>query len=144
MKPIQLQIKHVHPNSRKPFRKRLTDAGHDLYSIQDAIVPPRGYAWIETGIAIAAPSGTYYTIEGRSSLAQIGIVPMRGIIDGCFTGDLRVMLNNHTDEPYKVAHGDRIAQIVVHRLEQVEFREVENFDTDYSIRGEHGFGSSGK
>lgn len=129
---------------RMPFRKRVTDAGYDIYAAEQAVLQPGRATMVRTGIIIAAPPGFYYTIEGRSSLWMQGIFPNRGIIDATYTGQVVVSLVNMTGEPFKIGLHERIAQIILHRQYDANFVLVDEFSPDYNQRGEDGFGSSGK
>lgn len=142
--PIRLEVQRIHPDAKMPFRARPTDAGYDLYSIEEKELPPGKATPVHTGIKIAAPPGWYYTIDGRSSLWMIGVEPNRGIIDSTYCGEVLVSLVNFAGEPYKVKKGERIAQVILHRQYDAEFEEVENFSPEYNQRGEQGFGSTGK
>jgi len=140
----RLECKKLHPNAKLPFRSRTTDAGYDISSIESVVIPPHGTATVATGIALSAPSGYYYTIDGRSSLWMKGIIPFRGIVDGTYTGPLIVVLMNTTDKPYVVEVNDRIAQIILHEILHCDITIVEEFSDEYNQRGERGFGSTGK
>jgi len=140
---VRLEVKFIHPDAKLPFRKRETDCGYDIYSIENKELTPNTATIVKTGILISAPPGFYYTIEGRSGLWMRGIFPNRGIIDATYTGEVVVSLVNVNDEPYQVAKGDRIAQIILHKQYDAEFRLVEDFSSCYNQRGESGFGSSG-
>jgi len=142
--PVRLECKKLIPEARLPNRSRSTDAGYDLYSIEDAVVPSQLTKNIATGIALACPPGYYYTIEGRSSLGLKGIIPFRGIIDAGYTNQVWVILTNRSNEDYNIRKDDRIAQICLHRIEHIDITEIEDFSSPYSQRGEAGFGSSGK
>lgn len=148
MRPIvalpRLECKLIHPLARYPYRKRTTDAGHDISSIEDIVIPRLGMANVRTGIIVAAPEGYYYTVEGRSSLWTKNIMPYRGIIDATYTGELRVAMMNSSEVDYHVKAGDRIAQIILHEVNDFDLAPVEDFSPEYSQRGTDGFGSSGK
>lgn len=141
---VRLEMRLVHPEAKVPFRKRTTDAGYDLYSVENVTLQPGRATIVQTGIQIACPPGFYYTIDGRSSLWKIGIFPNRGIIDSTFTDDVVVSLVNVNDTPYIVKKGERIAQIILHRQYDAQFVEVQDFSSAYNQRGTDGFGSSGK
>lgn len=141
---IRLEAKILDPLGKLPTRSRTTDAGYDLHSIMDISVPPHGAANVSTGIAVSAPEGYYYTIDGRSGLAMRGIIPFRGIIDSTYCGPLMVALLNFSDVEYKVCVGDRIAQIILHEMVHHDIIEVAEFSEEYNIRGTKGFGSSGR
>jgi len=142
--PVKLETKLIDSEAKLPFRKRTTDAGWDLYSVEDAIIKPQTTKNVHTGICISAPEGYYYTIEGRSSMFMQGITPNRGIIDATYCGEVIVSLVNISDEEYKVVVGDRIAQIILHKCYDAEFFVVDEFSPNYNKRGTAGFGSSGK
>lgn len=141
---IVIEMKKLYEDAKTPFRKRDTDAGYDLYAYGDYILEPRRSTNIMTGIALSCPPGYYYTIEGRSSLWCKGIFPNRGIIDATYTGEVIISMVNVTDEPYNIANGDRVAQIILAKQYHATFNEIVNFSEQYSIRGTSGFGSSGK
>lgn len=142
--PIRLEYKKISESAKLPFRKRETDAGWDLYSTVEMLVPAHGTATINTGIIISSPPGWHYTIEGRSGLGMNGIVPFRGIIDSSYTGEVLVQMINNTNSPYHIQIGDRIAQIILHKTVPVEFVEVDEFSPEYNLRGTAGFGASGR
>lgn len=141
---IRLEVSITDPMAKLPYRNRTTDAGYDLYSVEDVDLPPGRATIVRTGIIIACPPGFYYTVEGRSSLWSKGIFPNRGIIDSTFTGELIVSLVNVTDNFFHISTGDRIAQILIHRQYDANFVIVDEFSEIYNQRGSEGFGSTGK
>jgi dUTP pyrophosphatase len=141
---IRMEVQKMSPDAQVPSKVRTTDAGYDLYSIEQKTLAPHQATIIRTGIKISAPPGYYYTIEGRSSLWSIGIFPNRGVIDATFCGEIVVSLVNVNEAPYTVNIGDRIAQILIHEQHSAYFDIVEEFGAEYNSRGLNGFGSSGK
>ena len=141
---IVLEYKLLLPEAHVPTRSRDTDAGHDLYSAEEKLIKPKSGVNIRTGIAISAPPGYYYTIEGRSSMWQKGIMQFSGIIDGTYTGELHVGLLNISDYSFLAKPGDRIAQMIIHKIIQGGFNKVDEWSKNYSLRGEAGWGSSGR
>jgi dUTP pyrophosphatase len=139
-----MEVMLEHEAAKLPFRKRETDAGYDIYSVESVTLKPNRATIVRTGIHIASPPGFYYTIEGRSGLWLNGIFPNRGIIDATYCGEVVVSLVNVNDEPFQIDVGNRIAQIVLHRQYDAEFKVVEEFSPCYNERGTDGFGSSGK
>ena len=127
-----------------PHRSRASDAGYDIHSLDDVTINPGDIVNIDPGLAVVAPCGYYITIEGRSSLYKVGVVPFRGIIDGGYTGTMMVTLMNVSTKPYSIAKNDRIAQMVLHRLISADFIEVAEVSPEYNIRAGLGFGSSGR
>ncbi len=141
---IRLEIQLTHPDAEFPYRSLDTDVGYDIASIESVILQPGTMTMVNTGLRIAAPPGFYWTIEGRSNLAIIGIVPSRAIIDATYCGDVTVNLINYTKEPYQVKMGHRIAQFILHKQHHAYFVEVANFSPEYNQRGTRGFGSTGR
>jgi dUTP pyrophosphatase len=122
------------------------DAGLDLIAREDAVVPAGGgRVLVPTGIAIAIPPGHAGLVVPRSGLALrhgISLVNTPGVIDSAYRGEVQVvLLNTDPADDYQVHRGDRIAQLVVQRVEEVGWREVERLDGD--DRG-GGFGHSGR
>lgn len=141
---VRIEIKLLSHDAKIPFRSRTTDAGYDLYSIEDAVLQPGLATIVKTGLAIAIPPGFYYTIEGRSSLWMKGIFPNRGIIDATYCGEAFVSLVNVSGHPFEIEKGDRIAQLILHRQYDANFVPIDQFSDLYNQRGIDGFGSSGK
>jgi dUTP pyrophosphatase len=129
-----------------PKQAHTGDAGVDLYAAHDAILAPNGgRELVATGIAIAIPIGFAGFVLPRSGLALnhgISVVNAPGLIDAHYRGELKVVLLN-TDQvrPYHVSRGDRIAQLVIQRVEEVTWTEVSSLDENN--RG-GGFGHSGR
>lgn len=141
---VRLETKIIDEKAKLPFRKRTTDAGYDITSIEEVIIPPHGTKNINTGIIVSPPDGHYFTIEGRSSLAMNGVIPFRGTIDATYQGHLMVALTNISDSAYVVKSGDRIAQIVLHPIVNADFKLVEEFSPVENGRAACGFGSTGR
>lgn len=133
-----------------PTRAHEGDAGVDLYSAQDVELAPGHRALVGTGIAVAIPHGMVGLIHPRSGLAArvgLSIVNSPGTIDAGYRGEIKVSLINHDPEsPIVVRRGERIAQLVVQRVELPELVEVTSFDEAGladTTRGDGGHGSSG-
>lgn len=129
-----------------PSYARLGDAGADLVAREAVdLAPGGGRALVPTGIAIALPVGTAGFIQPRSGLAMhhgVTCLNTPGLIDSGYRDELRVLLVNlDPTAPYRVERGDRIAQLVVQRVEHVVFVPVK--DLGSSSRGLGGFGSTG-
>lgn len=116
----------------------------DLRACEDVTLEPGVPAAVPTGLAIELPPGYEAQIRPRSSLAlnhAIILPNSPGTVDPGYRGEIRVVLLNLGREPYRVRRGDRIAQMIVARYEPIEWEEG---DLDSSLRGEGGFGSSGR
>ena len=121
------------------------DAGADLHSAEALTIGPGERATVGTGVAIALPDGYAAFVVPRSGLAArrgITIVNSPGTVDAGYRGELRVtLLNTDPREPFEIAVGDRIAQLVVMPVTRAEFVRVERLPGSH--RGEGGFGSTG-
>lgn len=143
-KYVRLETKITDPAGKLPFRKRTTDAGYDVTAVERVTIAPHSVANVDTGIIVSPPDGAYYSIEGRSSLWLKGIMPLRGIIDGTYQGELMVAIANNSDCPYTIESGDRIAQLVLHEVIHADFVVVTDFSQHDGGRHIDGFGSSGR
>jgi dUTP pyrophosphatase len=118
-------------------------AGADLRASAAVAIAPGARAAVPTAIRLQIPPGHVGLVWPRSGLAvRHGIDTLAGVIDSDYRGEVRVVLVNHGDEPFRVEKGDRIAQILVQRVERAAFTAVPSIDdTD---RGGGGFGSTGR
>jgi dUTP pyrophosphatase len=121
------------------------DAGADLYSAVDVVLAPGERALVPTGIAIALPTGYVALVHPRSGLAArhgISIVNTPGTVDAGYRGEIKVLLVNlDRTEPVELRRGDRVAQLVIQRVERAGFEEVDALPD--SARGAGGYGSTG-
>jgi dUTP pyrophosphatase len=121
------------------------DAGADLFAAVDVELPPGERAVVPTGVAIALPDGYAAFVHPRSGLgARFGvtIVNAPGTVDAGYRGEIKVtLLNTDIRHPVRLRRGDRIAQLVVQRVERAVFHEVSALPG--SVRGDNGFGSTG-
>ena len=144
---LDLPILRLDSDLPLPGYARQGDAGIDLFARQDVVLEPAGgRSLVPTGVAIALPVGYAGLVMPRSGLAlKHGITCLNtpGLIDSGYRGELKVLLVN-TDPvlAHTVTRGERIAQLVVQRVEEVRFVEVAYLDD--SDRGAHGFGSTGR
>ena len=142
---LDVLVTRLDPAVPLPAYARPGDAGADLVAAEDVDLAPGERALVRTGIAIALPEGYAGFVHPRSGLAArhgIPLVNAPGTIDAGYRGEIKVLLRN-TDPARAVSlrRGDRIAQLVVQRVENVTFREVPALPE--SARGEYGFGSTG-
>lgn len=140
-----LPVRRLHPDAILPRRAYAGDAGLDLHAVEAVTLEPGSRASIGTGLAVAIPEGQAGLVLPRSGLAArhgIALVNAPGLIDAGYRGELRVLLlNTDRETPVEIAAGDRIAQLVLVRLELPGTVEVGELPA--SERGEGGFGSSG-
>ena len=143
---MRLEFARLTAEAVAPSRAHEGDAGYDLYAAAPATLGPGERVAVPTGIAVAIPDGHAGLVLPRSGLALkhgIALVNAPGLIDAGYRGELRVLLlNTDRDAAFEVAAGDRIAQLVIVRHESPELVEVEALGE--SVRGEGGFGSSGR
>ena len=119
------------------------DAGADLKASESSIVPARGKALVPTGLCIELPGGHVGLIWPRSGLAvKHSIDCGAGVVDAKYRGEIKVLLFNHSDKNFTIEPGDRIAQLLVQKVENINFLPVESLGE--TERNEGGFGSTGK
>jgi len=136
-----VRVKKLSAEARVPMKGTARAAGHDLYANEGTDVPARGQAIVGTGIAIGLPHDTYGRIAPRSSLAvKHRLMTHAGVIDSDYRGEVKVVLANIGDQPYRVKKGDRIAQLIIEIFDNNELQEVTQLDD--TERGDQGFGSS--
>lgn len=128
--------------ARMPTRAHPTDAGLDLYSRDDNIVPARGSAIFDTGVRISLPKGTAGLIVSKSGLNVRFGITSEGLIDEGYTGSIVVKLYNNSDKNYYVSAGDKISQLVIIPVLTPELVITNMFEE--TARGDNGFGSSGR
>jgi dUTP pyrophosphatase len=128
-----------------PTYARPGDAGADLVSTEDVVLQPGERRVVGTGLAIALPDGFAAFVHPRSGLAAhagLALVNAPGTIDAGYRGEIKVILINHDPhQPIRLSRGDRIAQLVIQRVEQAEFVDVRALPS--SVRGTGGHGSTG-
>lgn len=142
---VPVAVRHLDPDLPLPSYAHPGDAGADLRAAEDVDIPPGARAAMRTGIAIELPYGYVGLVHPRSGLAaRLGVTVLNapGTIDAGYRGEVIVVLINHDrDATVKIARGDRIAQLVLQRVERAHFHRVEEL-TD-SSRGEGRYGSTG-
>lgn len=138
-------ITRLDPDVPLPSYARPDDAGADLVCAEDVDLAPGQRAVVGTGIAIALPAGYAAFVHPRSGLAArhgVTLVNAPGTVDAGYRGEIKVvLLNTDPVTPVSFRRGDRIAQLVVQRVERAAFREVAALPD--SARGDNGFGSTG-
>ncbi|GGH56771.1 dUTP diphosphatase [Rothia aerolata] len=142
---IDVQIKMLDSTLEPPSYAKEGDAGADLRAAVDLELAPGERALVPTGLAIALPAGYVGLVHPRSGLAAkhgITIVNAPGTVDAGYRGEIKVcLLNTDQKETFRVAKGDRIAQLVIQKYETARFIAVDYLPE--SARGAAGFGSTG-
>lgn len=140
-----LKVKLLDPDARVPKYAKEGDAGCDLFSIKDMVIPVNQTAIVKTGIALEIPAGYECQIRPRSGYAaKFGITVLNtpGTIDSGYRGEIKVILINHGALPFIISKGDKIAQMVVSPIVTASFEIVKELSK--SERGKNGIGSTGK
>lgn len=137
-----LKIKKFVEDASLPFRAHDDDAGFDLASVEDVVIPAGEWKLVSTGLGITVPKGTYGRVAPRSGVSTKGISINAGVIDRAYTGVVKCLMVNHGKLPYEVKKGDRICQLILEKIVcDCEVQLVD--DLQETKRGEKGFGSSG-
>jgi dUTP pyrophosphatase len=139
---ISVYIRKLDESAIIPTRATDSDAGYDLYSTNDGVVPARGRKVVGTGIAIAIPPGHYGRVAPRSGLAvKRGIDVLAGVVDSGYRGEVGVVLQNLSDEDFLFKKGDRVAQLILEQCNTIGWVELDKLED--SVRSDGGFGSTG-
>jgi dUTP pyrophosphatase len=140
-----VMVKTINPKAKIPFQANPGDAGFDLSSVEDLVLPPGKFTAVATGLSFAMEGNIELQIRPRSGLAAkhgITVLNSPGTIDSSYRGEVKVLLINYGDKPFEIKVGDRIAQGVFAFLPTIVLVEVAELPT--SERGDGGFGSTGK
>ncbi|MEU8231686.1 dUTP diphosphatase [Actinoplanes sp. NPDC048967] len=143
--PVDIQVRRLDPDLPLPAYAHPGDAGADLYAAEDVELAPGARLLVRTGLAIALPEGYVGLVHPRSGLAvRLGVTVLNapGTVDAGYRGEILVNLVNHDPAATaKISRGDRIAQLVVQRVERAVFHVVDELDG--TSRGAGGHGSTG-
>ena len=144
--PVDALVVRLDPGLPLPDYAHPGDAAVDLRTAEDAVIEPGERAILPTGLAIALPDGYAAFVLPRSGLAArcgVALVNSPGTVDAGYRGEVKVIVVNlDRNAPVALHRGDRIAQLVVQRVERVRFHEVSELPG--TLRGEGGFGSTGR
>ena len=144
---MQIKIKKLYDDTIIPTKAHSTDACFDIYAYLNepfVVINPGQTVKINTGFVTEIPKGYYCDIYARSGLGiKKGLRPSNcvGIIDADYRGDIGVILINLSNEPFEVKPGERIAQLVIAKYEQISWEQVEVLDE--TERGNGGYGHTG-
>lgn len=139
-----LKIQLRSSDATVPTKGSIEAAGYDIYASKPTTIPARGQGMASTDVSFTVPRGTYGRIAPRSGLAvKHGIQTGAGVVDRDYTGEVKVVLFNHSDKDFQINKGDRVAQLILERIvDDAEIVVVESLEE--SSRGAGGFGSTGK
>ncbi len=142
---LAIEITRLTKGATIPVRAYVGDAGMDLRAVAHATLAPFERALIPTGLAVAIPEGYAGFVQPRSGLAikqGVTVLNTPGLIDSHYRGELKVaLINLDPNNTFEVKPGERIAQLVIQKVENVEWHVVDSLDE--TERGQGGFGSSG-
>jgi len=144
MKKIAVKVKKLSHLAQIPEYQSVEAAGFDLHSVEEKIIYPGQRVLICTGLAVALTPGYELQIRPRSGLALkkgITVLNSPGTVDSDYRGELMALLINHSEEPFEIKVGERIAQAVINEIIQADFAVVEELND--TARGVGGFGSTG-
>ncbi len=140
---MELKIKKVSADAKLPSYAHSDDAGFDIFASDSVTILPNKRAQVHTGIAMEIPHGFVGLIWDKSGLSQkYGLKTLGGVVDSEYRGEVLVGLVNLGDEAYTIEKHHKVAQMIIQKKETVDIVEVESL-TD-TVRGEGGFGSTGK
>lgn len=141
---VRVGVVLSHLEARVPERKYVGDAGADLVTSEEITIEPGSFRDVPTGICMGLPEGYWARICGRSStLRKRGLLVAEGVIDNGYTGPIYAGLWNLTDEPVTILVGERVAQVILHRIVDAAYDQVDAV-VSADGRGTNGFGSSGR
>ena len=141
---VKIKIKKIKDNAIIPEYAHDGDAGVDLYSTEDYLLKPGERVLVSTGIKIAIPKGYEAQVRPKSGLAiknGLSVVNTPGTIDSPYRGEVQIIAINLGKENIKIEKQTKVAQMVINKIEEAEFEEVDELDN--TTRGEGGFGSTG-
>ena len=141
-KKLELLVEKINSEAKLPEKAHQSDAGYDLFALENTSIPPYGQAKISTGIKLAIPENFVGLIWDKSSLAAQGLKTMGGVIDSGYRGEIIIIAKNLTEEFFNITKGQKIAQIIIQEIGTMPL--VESKILDGTDRENNGFGSSGK
>jgi dUTP pyrophosphatase len=139
---MKIKVKKIHPEAKIPSYAHPGDAGFDVHACEDLVLNPGERKLVTTGLAFEIPDGFVALVWDKSGLAKNhGITNLAGVIDSGFRGESNVLLYNISDKPFTIEKGNKIAQILIKRVERAEFEEADELSD--TSRGAGGWGSTG-
>lgn len=140
---MQIRVKRVHPEAKLPTYGHTGDAGMDLYAVEDTVLEPGKPVRVRTGIAVEIPDGYVGLCWDKSGLAtNHSLKTIAGVIDSTYRGEIMVGIMNLGVETYTFKPGEKVTQMLIQKVENADIVEVEELNE--TLRGEGGFGSTGK
>lgn len=139
---MKIRVKKLHPDAKVLAFAHPGDAGMDLYSVEDMVLAPGERGSVPTGIAIELPDGYVSLVWDKSGPShKFGVKTLGGVLDSGYRGEYLIGLINLGQEPFEIRKGQKIAQLLIQKVERPEIEETDELgDTS---RGAGGFGSTG-
>ena len=141
---VNIKIKKLHSEAITPKYAHQGDAGMDIYSVEELIIPSKERGLVKTGLSFEIPEGYEIQVRPKSGLALnhgLTILNTPGTIDSGYRGEICVIIFNSSAKDYQVKKSEKIAQIVLKKVESMDIEEVNELSD--SSRGQGGFGSTG-
>ena len=139
---LEVKIKRLNPEAKLPSYAHPGDAGLDLYSLEEATIPPGGHHRFCNGFALEFPEGYAAIVKDKGGISKAGLHTLGGVFDAGFRGECNVHLVNLSGKPYTFEKGDKVAQLVIVPVAHARLVETETLAD--SSRGLGQFGSTGK
>ncbi len=138
-----LKVKKLNPDAIIPKYAHFDDAGFDLFAIEDTLIKVGERKVIKTGLAMEIPTGYVGLVWDKSGISvKEGIKTLAGVVDSTYRGEALAAVINLSNKDYEFKKGHKVAQMIIQKKETVEFEEVSELDN--TVRGDSGFGSTGK
>ncbi|HFC76776.1 MAG TPA: dUTP diphosphatase [Candidatus Moranbacteria bacterium] len=139
---MEIEIKKLNKEAKIPSYAYKDDAGMDIFSIESFVLKPTERRVCKTGVAMKIPKGFVGLIWDKSGIAlNGGIKTMGGVIENSYRGEIKIILKNLSNKDYQIKKGDKIAQMLIQKIENPILKEVDELDN--TERGQGGFGSTG-
>ncbi|MGD9381070.1 MAG: dUTP diphosphatase [Candidatus Thorarchaeota archaeon] len=142
--PVIVAVKLLHPDAKLPRLANSGDVAFDLYSVEELTLKPGAWHAVGTGISLEIPQGYEGQVRPRSGLALkhgVTVLNAPGTIDSGYRGEVKSIMINHGNAPFKITKGMRISQLAIRAVPKPLFEAVDNLEN--SERGDGGFGSTG-
>lgn len=140
---MELNIKKIREGAKVPTYAHHNDAGFDLFAVDEIKIPAGGRVLVGVGIAMEIPDGYVGLVWDKSGLSNThGLKTLGGVVDAGYRGEVKVGLINLSLNEYTVGAGHKVAQMLIQKIEHVEVVEVAELSG--TVRGDGGFGSTGK
>ena len=139
---MKIKVKKLKENAKLPKYHHPGDVGMDMYAMETVTVLPMEHVRLWHGFAMEFPEGNAGIVMDKSSISKAGLIHMGGVFDAGYRGEYNTHLVNLSDKPYTIEEGDKVSQLVIVPVVIAELEETDILSE--SIRGDNGFGSTGK